>query len=115
MGQLVTPLFTRPELTLLRNSILGTLDFPSLSVSNVDPRAASTNPIFGLPDTKRTVSYVFNVTRGLLSPDGYQKSMILVNGAFPGPLIEANWGDWISGELGARAPKIRNPGLIGMD
>ncbi|MCJ1348816.1 hypothetical protein MMC31_007049, partial [Peltigera leucophlebia] len=22
--------------------------------------------------------------------------MILVNGAFPGPLIEANWGDWIS-------------------
>ncbi len=25
--------------------------------------------------------------------------MILVNGAFPGPLIEANWGDWILGKL----------------
>lgn len=25
--------------------------------------------------------------------------MILVNGGFPGPLIEANWGDWISGQF----------------
>ncbi|KAJ8108112.1 hypothetical protein ONZ43_g6526 [Nemania bipapillata] len=27
--------------------------------------------------------------------DGYEKSVILVNGQFPGPLIEANWGDYI--------------------
>lgn len=78
------------------NSILGTLRVPALSVSGVDPRVSSTDPILGLPDTNRTVSYVFNVSRGVLSPDGYQQSMILVNGAFPGPLIEANWGDWIS-------------------
>ncbi|MCJ1427219.1 hypothetical protein MMC29_005122 [Sticta canariensis] len=86
------------------NSILGTLSAPALSVSKVNPHVSSIDPIRGLPDTKRTVSYVFNVTRQVLSPDGYQKSMIVVNGAFPGPLIEANWGDWISGQLGA--PKI---------
>ncbi|KAF6819057.1 diphenol oxidase [Colletotrichum plurivorum] len=39
--------------------------------------------------------YVFNVTRDLHSPDGYEKSMILVNGQSPGPLIEANTGDTI--------------------
>lgn len=84
-------------LTLLRNSILGTLSAPPLSVSKVDPTVSSINPFLDFPDTKRTVSYVFNVTRKVLSPDGYQKRMIVVNGAFPGPLIEANWGDWISG------------------
>lgn len=79
----------------------------------MDPRVSSTDPILGLPDTYRTVSYVFNVTRGVLSPDGYQQSMILVNGAFPGPLIEANWGDWISGQLSA--PNDWSLGLIGSD
>jgi FtsP/CotA-like multicopper oxidase with cupredoxin domain len=39
--------------------------------------------------------YDFHVARKLLSPDGYQKSGIYVNGQFPGPAIEANWGDWI--------------------
>ncbi|MCJ1231423.1 hypothetical protein MMC12_008100 [Toensbergia leucococca] len=29
------------------------------------------------------------------APDGYQKDVLLINGQFPGPLIEANWGDWI--------------------
>ncbi|KAF7556649.1 hypothetical protein G7Z17_g1280 [Cylindrodendrum hubeiense] len=42
-----------------------------------------------------TRSYTFNVTRELFSPDGLQKSMILVNGRSPGPLIEANTGDTI--------------------
>lgn len=96
--------FNHPRLTLLRNSVLGTLSAPALSVSKVNPHVSSIDPIRGLPDTKRTVSYVFNVTRQVLSPDGYQSSMIVVNGAFPGPLIEANWGDWISGRMGA--PKI---------
>lgn len=30
-----------------------------------------------------------------MAPDGVQKSMIAINSQFPGPLIEANWGDWI--------------------
>ncbi|KAM0552651.1 hypothetical protein ACHAPJ_007748 [Fusarium lateritium] len=40
-------------------------------------------------------NYVFNITRGLAAPGRYNKSMILVNGQTPGPLIEANVGDTI--------------------
>lgn len=39
--------------------------------------------------------YDFNISRGVIAPDGYEKSVILVNGQFPGPLIEANWGEYI--------------------
>ena len=30
-----------------------------------------------------------------MAPDGVSLSMIVVNGQFPGEMIEANWGDWI--------------------
>ena len=43
---------------------------------------------------KRRV-YDFNVARGVISPDGVNRSVILVNGQFPGPLLEANWGETI--------------------
>lgn len=33
-----------------------------------------------------------------MAPDGYKKDVLLVNGQFPGPLIEANWGDNIEGK-----------------
>lgn len=39
--------------------------------------------------------YDFDVRRGVLAPDGFEKSGIFVNGQYPGPAIEANWGDWI--------------------
>ncbi|GAB0145742.1 hypothetical protein EsHS_00006164 [Epichloe bromicola] len=39
--------------------------------------------------------YDFTISRGLIAPDGYQREVLLVNGAFPGPLVEANWGDTI--------------------
>ena len=40
-------------------------------------------------------SYDFVIERGYKSPDGVNKSVILINGQFPGPMIEANWGDTI--------------------
>jgi FtsP/CotA-like multicopper oxidase with cupredoxin domain len=30
-----------------------------------------------------------------MAPDGYERPMLVVNGQYPGPTIEANWGDWI--------------------
>jgi FtsP/CotA-like multicopper oxidase with cupredoxin domain len=39
--------------------------------------------------------YDFTVKRGKKSPDGYQKDVLVINGQFPAPLIEANWGDTI--------------------
>ena len=48
-----------------------------------------------IPDTGVTGYYNFEVTPGKLSPDGYEKDMLLINNQYPGPLIEANWGDWV--------------------
>jgi FtsP/CotA-like multicopper oxidase with cupredoxin domain len=40
-----------------------------------------------------TRRYTFNITRSFLAPDGVNTSMTVVNGAYPGPTIQANWGD----------------------
>ena len=47
-----------------------------------------------MPDTGVTRSYDFHVSYRTIAPDGVQKNGLVVNGAFPGPLVEANWGDW---------------------
>ncbi|KAF4624417.1 hypothetical protein G7Y89_g13754 [Cudoniella acicularis] len=49
----------------------------------------------GAPNTGVIRSYDFTVSRGQIAPDGYQKDVLLINNQFPGPLIEANWGDTI--------------------
>lgn len=48
-----------------------------------------------LPDTGDTRYYEFNITRDRISADGVLRDVILINGQFPGPVIEANWGDMI--------------------
>ncbi|CAG8948674.1 hypothetical protein HYFRA_00001794 [Hymenoscyphus fraxineus] len=47
------------------------------------------------PVTGVTRYYDFTISRAFKAPDGYQKSLILINDQFPGPTIEANWGDII--------------------
>ncbi|PWY88379.1 extracellular dihydrogeodin oxidase/laccase-like protein [Aspergillus heteromorphus CBS 117.55] len=47
------------------------------------------------PNTGVIRYYDFSITRAYKSPDGFNKSVILINDQFPGPLIEANWGDMI--------------------
>ncbi|KAF4122854.1 Multicopper oxidase with three cupredoxin domains, partial [Geosmithia morbida] len=47
------------------------------------------------PHTGVIRSYDFTIGQGKISPDGYERDVLLVNGQFPGPLIEANWGDTI--------------------
>ncbi|TAQ86568.1 hypothetical protein B7494_g5109 [Chlorociboria aeruginascens] len=50
------------------------------------------------PNTGVIRSYDFTISKGVISPDGYQKEALLINGQFPGPLIEANW--WMDGVPG---------------
>jgi FtsP/CotA-like multicopper oxidase with cupredoxin domain len=59
--------------------------------------ANNTNPFGGgqAPDTGVTRSFNWTIRRATGAPDGVQKPMILVNDQFPGPSIEANWGDMI--------------------
>ncbi|KAH8696460.1 multicopper oxidase [Talaromyces proteolyticus] len=53
------------------------------------------DPSGDAPLTGATRHYNFVVTREFKSPDGFNKSVILINDQFPGPVIEANWGDMI--------------------
>ncbi|KAI0427776.1 multicopper oxidase-domain-containing protein [Xylaria sp. FL1042] len=67
----------------------------SITIPWGDRTSGGSNPYTQAPDTHVTRKYDFNISRGVIAPDGYEKSVILVNGQFPGPLIEANWGDYI--------------------
>jgi FtsP/CotA-like multicopper oxidase with cupredoxin domain len=58
------------------------------------------------PTTNITRRYDFTIARGLAAPDGYERHMLLINGQFPGPRIEANWGDWIEVKV---TNKIESP------
>ncbi|KAK3336096.1 multicopper oxidase-domain-containing protein [Cercophora scortea] len=88
------------------SSLLGTLLFPLLSFYLAGGALPDgypwgkltdwgTNPYTDYPRTGVIRTYDFTVSRGAIAPDGYQRPVLLVNGAFPGPLIEANWGDKI--------------------
>ncbi|KAI1825023.1 multicopper oxidase-domain-containing protein [Xylaria intraflava] len=58
-----------------------------------DRTSWGSNPYTAAPPAQITRKYDFVISRGVIAPDGYEKNVILVNGQFPGPLIEANWGD----------------------
>jgi FtsP/CotA-like multicopper oxidase with cupredoxin domain len=88
------------------NSLWGTLlapTFPLFLTNNPLPNgfpwgfltAAGSNPYTQAPNTGVIRSYDFTISRGSIAPDGYQKDVILVINQYPGPAIEANWGDVI--------------------
>ncbi|TVY80676.1 oxidoreductase ptaK [Lachnellula suecica] len=47
------------------------------------------------PNTGVTRVYDFTIRRQARAPDGYPRDFLTINSQFPGPLIEANWGDTI--------------------
>ncbi|KAH8589373.1 multicopper oxidase-domain-containing protein [Bisporella sp. PMI_857] len=86
-------------------SLLGTLNAPTLQpflTNNPLPygypwgkrTSIGTNPN-DIPNTGVIRKYDFTIKRSVVAPDGYEKPAILINGQFPGPQIEANWGDTI--------------------
>ncbi|KAF5255896.1 hypothetical protein ACKRZS_000744 [Fusarium odoratissimum] len=77
-------------------------DLPTFLTDNPTPNGypwstmnSQTNYYQDQPNTGVIRRYDFTVSRGMIAPDGYELSTILVNGQFPAPLIEANWGDTI--------------------
>jgi hypothetical protein len=48
----------------------------------------NTDAYHNSPNTGRTRKYDFTLQKKLLSPDGFEKDMIVVNGQYPGPTIE---------------------------
>lgn len=55
--------------------------------------ADNTNPYNDPPKTGVTRKYHFVIERAILAPDGVARDVIVINGQFPGPTIEADWGD----------------------
>ncbi|KZF22459.1 multicopper oxidase [Xylona heveae TC161] len=55
----------------------------------------TTNPYTTIPDTGNTVEYWFELGNYTAAPDGVSRDVLLINGIFPGPTIEANWGDTV--------------------
>ncbi|PFH61585.1 hypothetical protein XA68_16935 [Ophiocordyceps unilateralis] len=88
-----------------RRSMLGTPAqpyFPPYLLNNPLPNGFPwgrynkyTNYYRDYPKTGVIRRYEWTVSRGLLAADGYLKQVLQVNGQFPGPTIEANWGDTI--------------------
>jgi Multicopper oxidase len=50
---------------------------------------------FAFSRFKVNLQYWLSLEHATLSPDGVPKDMEVFNGTYPGPLLEANWGDWM--------------------
>ena len=62
---------------------------------NKTTKNADSSVVGETPVTNVTRYYNMTVTRERISADGVLRDVLLVNNQFPGPIIEANWGDWI--------------------
>lgn len=78
-------------------------DLPAFLTNNPLPQgfpwgtktANNTNYYDNPPHTGVIRKYDFTIKREQKAPDGYLKNVMVINGQFPGPTIEANWGDTI--------------------
>jgi len=55
----------------------------------------NTNYYDSSPNTGVIREYHFDIINTTAAPDGIERPVLLVNGQFPGPTIEANWGDTV--------------------
>jgi iron transport multicopper oxidase len=44
----------------------------------------------------KAVDFNWDIVNANLAPDGFQRSTVVVNGQFPGPLISVNKGDTVN-------------------
>ncbi|KIW01054.1 uncharacterized protein PV09_07568 [Verruconis gallopava] len=56
---------------------------------------ASTDFTKKWPETGKVVTYELEATSEIMSPDGFARPMMVFNKQYPGPTIEADWGDII--------------------
>ncbi|CAG8977769.1 hypothetical protein HYALB_00011154 [Hymenoscyphus albidus] len=79
------------DLTTLSSNIL--THNPFSSTPKPENLGAILHPDEHIYREPKTIKHVWTITKGLRSPDGVEKSVYLINGQFPGPLIEARSGD----------------------
>lgn len=77
------------------------LSHPIKERQQSNPRATwgdynlNTNYYEDIPNTGVVREYWFNVVNVTAAPDGRERTVLLVNGTFPGPTIVADWGDTV--------------------
>jgi len=96
---------TNDEQTGSGGSVLGTLcapnlpqwldDYPVAPWGDLTTKNSDATVQGDIPVTNVTRSYEWSITRDRISADGVLRDVLLINDQFPGPIIEANWGDWI--------------------
>ncbi|KAF8750789.1 Ferroxidase laccase [Rhizoctonia solani] len=64
------------------------------------------SPDFKITDKPTTRTYDWTITMQEGAPDGFYRQMIVVNGQYPGPTIEANEGDTIIVNVKNKIPKM---------
>lgn len=42
-----------------------------------------------------STQYTLEITNTTMAPDGYSRMVFAINGQYPGPTIEADWGDTV--------------------
>ncbi|KAF8938665.1 hypothetical protein BGZ58_000403 [Dissophora ornata] len=94
-------LFARAAFTLFAAIVfLSTIPAPTLGQSSSQPwnnpsQFVLGNNNFSITSSPATRYYEWTVSQQNIAPDGLERPMLLVNGMFPGPLVEANTGDRI--------------------
>ncbi|KAH9907554.1 Cupredoxin [Xylariomycetidae sp. FL2044] len=56
---------------------------------------SNTNAYTTRPETGVTRYYNFTITKVTAAPDGVENTLLLINGEYPSPTIQCNWGDWL--------------------
>ncbi|KAJ5670153.1 uncharacterized protein N7477_005516 [Penicillium maclennaniae] len=65
-----------------------------------------------VPDTGKTREYWFDVDEVTISPDGFARPVMAVNGTIPGPTLYANWGDYVVVHVTNHLEQARNGSSI---
>lgn len=87
--------------TVLATLCASALSHPVLQTRQDNPRAfwgaynLTTNYYEEIPDTGVVREYWLNLVNVTAAPDGRERTVLLVNGTFPGPTIVADWGDTV--------------------
>lgn len=65
-----------------------------------------------VPDTGETREYWFDIDEVTISPDGFPRPVMAVNGTIPGPTLFANWGDHVVIHVTNHLEQARNGSSI---